>query len=29
MPIVDLIGSEVENYFPYPFNEEIKGIKLN
>lgn len=26
MPIIDLIGSELESYFPYPFNEEIKGI---
>lgn len=25
MPIVDLIGSEIESYFPYPFSEEIKG----
>jgi len=26
MPLVDLIGYEIENILPYPFNDEIKGI---
>ena len=28
MPLVDLIGYEIENILPYPFNDEIKGIQV-
>ena len=26
MDVIDYIGSKLEDLFPYPFNEEIRGI---
>jgi len=26
MNVIDYIGSKLEDFFPYPFNEEIRGI---
>jgi hypothetical protein len=24
--LVEILASQIDNYFPYPFNEEIKGV---